>query len=58
MEMGNKEEQITEYKVYKEKKYFNSSKEPFGITIHGKSKEYLGAHETSKGILVKKEHMK
>ena len=54
MEMGNKEEQITEYKVYKEKKYFNSSKEPFGITIHGKSKEYLGAHETLKGILVKK----
>ena len=54
MEIDTKEEQITEYKVYKEKKYSNSNKEPFGITIHGRSKEYLVAHETLKGILVKK----
>ena len=54
MEIDTKEEQMTEYKVYKEKKYSNSNKEPFGITIHGKSKEYLVAHETLKKILVKK----
>ena len=54
METEKREELITEYKVYREKKYLNSNKEPFGITIKGKSKEYLTAHGTLKGILVKK----
>ena len=47
------EEVVVEYKAYKEKPYLNSSREPFGLTINGKTKEYLLAHETLKGLLKK-----
>ena len=40
-------------KVYKVKPYFNSEKEPFGMTICGKSKEYILAHGTVKGMIKK-----
>ena len=40
-------------KVYKEKPYFNSNKEPFGITLNGKSREYVAAHENVKALIVK-----
>ena len=46
-------EEITEYKVYRIKPYVNSNKEPFGITIQGKSKEYVAAHQTLKRIIIK-----
>ena len=36
-------------KAYKEKPYLNSNKEPFGLTLNGKSKEYIDA----KGLLIK-----
>ena len=53
MESDKIEEQVIEYKVYKEKPYLNSNKEPFGLTIYGKSKEYVAAHETLKDIMKK-----
>ena len=40
-------------KVYKEKPYLNSNREPFGLTIKSKSKEYIHAHETIKGLIIK-----
>ena len=40
-------------KVYKEKPYFNSNKQPFGITVNGKSREYVAAHESVKALIVK-----
>ena len=40
--------------IGKEKKYTNSNKENFGVTISGKSKEYLAAHQTIKGMLIKR----
>ena len=42
-----------EFKAYKEKPYLNSDKEPFGLTINGKSKEYIKAHEAFKGMVKK-----
>ena len=42
-----------ELKVYKEKPYLNSNKKPFGLTIKGKTKEYIDAHEYIKGLIVK-----
>ena len=47
------QEEIVEYKVYKEKPYLNSAREPFGLTINGKTKEYLTAHETIKSLMKK-----
>ena len=40
-------------KVYQEKLYFNSNKEPFGVTIKGKTKDYISSHEKFKGTLIK-----
>ena len=40
-------------KVYQEKSYCNSNKEPFGVTLKGKSKDYVSAHEKFKGTLIK-----
>ena len=42
-----------ELKIYKEKPYLNSSKEPFGLTLNGKSPEYIAAHGLIKGLLIK-----
>ena len=47
------EEEVIEYKVYKEKPYLNSDRDPFGLTFKGKSKEYLKAHEKLKDIIKK-----
>ena len=47
------QEEIVEYKVYKEKPYLNSAREPFGLTLNGRTKEYLKAHEALKGIIKK-----
>ena len=52
----NKEDnvkEVVEYRVYKEKPYMNSDRDPFGITINGKTKEYLHAHDSIKGIIKK-----
>ena len=46
-------EEVVEYKVYKEKPYLNSDREPFGLTINGKSKEYIHAHEGLKNMIKK-----
>ena len=40
-------------KVYQEKLYFNSNKESFGVTIKGKTKDYISSHEKFKGTLIK-----
>ena len=32
-------EEVVKFRVYKEKPYQNSNKEPFGVTINGKAKE-------------------
>ena len=42
-----------EFKVYKEKPYLNSDKDPFGLTINGKSKEYILAHDAVKDLIKK-----
>ena len=49
----NIEEEIIEYKVYKEKPYLNSDKNPLGVSINGKSKEYVCAHQEIKNLLKK-----
>ena len=54
----NIDENIVEYKVYKVKPYLNSDKDPFGLTINGKSKEYVHAHQTIKGLLKKAKQFK
>ena len=41
----------TSNKVYKEKTYFNSNKDPFGITLNGRTKAYIKAHEKVRDIL-------
>ena len=46
-------ESMDEIKVYKEKPYFNSDKQPFGLTLKGKSKDYIKAHEAFKDLLIK-----
>ena len=47
------EEEVIEYKVYKEKPYLNSDRDPLGISLNGKSKEYIHAHGEVKNILKK-----
>ena len=47
------QEEVVEYKVYKEKPYLNSDREPFGVTLNGKTKEYIHAHETVKELIKK-----
>ena len=46
-------EEVVEYKVYKEKPYLNSDRNPFGVTLNGKTKEYIVAHEEIKGLIKK-----
>ena len=46
-------EQIVEYKVYKVKPYLNSDRQPFGLTLNGKSKEYIQAHKSFKELIKK-----
>ena len=40
------------YKVYTEKPYFNSDKDPFGVTLNGKTKDYLRGHEVIKNLII------
>ena len=47
------EEVVVEYKVYKEKPYLNSDRDPLWISINGKSKEYIHAHGNIKGLIKK-----
>ena len=55
----NMEIKVSVLKVYKEKPYLNSNGDPFGLTINGKNKEYVHAHELIKGFLKKgKEFLK
>ena len=42
-----------EYKGYKEESYYNSNKEPFGITLKGKTKAFITAHANVKKMLKK-----
>lgn len=42
-----------EYKSYKVEPYFNSNKEPFGVTLKSKSKDFIGAHQNVKKMLIK-----
>ena len=42
-----------EIRVYKEKPYFNSDKQPFGLTLKGRSKDYIKAHEAFKELVIK-----
>ena len=58
MEANIIQEEIVEYRVYKEKPYLNSERDPFGLTINGKAKEYVQAHQTFKGILKKGKQLK
>ena len=44
---------VSVLKAYKEKPYLNSNKEPFGLTLKGKSKEYINAHVGVKALLIK-----
>ena len=42
-----------EYKVYKEKPFNNSNGDPFGVTINGKAKDYIQAHNKYREIIKK-----
>ena len=51
------ESQVEVLKPYKEKQYFNSNKEPFGITLNGKSRGYIAAHDKVKALMIKKKNI-
>ena len=51
--MMEKKGSVSVLKAYKEKPYLNSNKEPFGLTLKGKSKEYINAHVGAKALLIK-----
>ena len=51
--MMEKKGSVSVLKAYKEKPYLNSNKEPFGLTLKGKSKEYINAHVGVKALLIK-----
>ena len=42
-----------EFKVYKEKPYPNSNGEPFGVTLNGRTKEYIQAHHQFRDLIKK-----
>ena len=42
-----------EAKVYKENPYLNSNKEPFGLTIKGKTRAYISAHKNIQKQMIK-----
>ena len=44
---------MVKFRVYKEKPYQNSNKEPFGVTINGKTKDFLNAHGNFKELVKK-----
>ena len=46
-------QEAAEYKVYKEKPYLNSDKDPLGLTINGKSKEYVLSQQILKDLMKK-----
>jgi hypothetical protein len=48
-----KKNDVDTHKAYKEKPYLNLNKQPFGLTLKGKTKEYIDAHITIKGLLIK-----
>ena len=47
------QEEVVEYKVYREKPYLNSDRELFGLTLNGRTKEYIKAHGEFKGMMKK-----
>ena len=51
MEISDVDTSEEVYKVYTEKTYVNSNKDPFGITLNGKTKTYIKAHEKVQDIL-------
>ena len=42
-----------DYKCYKVKPYKNSDQDPFGITISGKTKDYISAHNNFRRFIKK-----
>ena len=42
-----------EFKVYKEKPYNNSNGEPFGVTLNGRTREYIQAHHQFRDLIKK-----
>ena len=44
---------VEQMKAYKEKPNLNSNKEPFGLTIKGKSKAYITAHKSVQSLIIK-----
>ena len=42
-----------EFKVYKEKPYTNSNGEPFGVTLNGRTKDYIQAHHKFRDLIKK-----
>ena len=47
------QEEDVEYKVYKVKPYLNSDRDPFGVTLNGKTKEFISAHQSLKELMKK-----
>ena len=44
---------IEKHKIYKEKPYNNSNGDPFGVSLNGRSKEYIQAHNKLRDLLKK-----
>ena len=44
---------VDEHKIYKEKPYNNSNGDPFGVSINGRSKEYIQAHNKLRDLMKK-----
>ena len=51
--MDESEKDFEVSRPYKEFPYFNSNKEPFGLTLKGKTKEYVKAHVAVKALISK-----
>ena len=46
-------ETLEEYKIYKEKPYNNSNGDPFGVTLNGRVKDYINAHNKLREMVKK-----
>jgi len=51
MDTLGKSFEVIDYKEYKEAPYPNSDKEMSGLTLKGKSKSFIGAHEKFKELM-------
>ena len=58
MECESDTSDISEYKPYREKVFSNSDDLPFGLTLKGKARSFVLAHETLRNVIIKGKSLK